>query len=407
MHEPCSAVVAGHICLDILPKLNRQPGGLAELMQPGRLTEVGAATLSTGGPVSNTGLVLKKLGIPTLLMGKVGDDLFGQAVRQIVAGYGTGLADGMIVDAAVPTSYTVVINLPGVDRIFLHCTGANDAFCAGDVRYDLVQQADLFHFGYPPLMRMMYEDSGRELVELFKRVKAGGAITSLDMALPDPASAAGRADWAAILQSTLPYVDIFTPSIEEILYMLRRPVYEGELGWSSNRGAGGKIPITAGSLREISGQLLAWGAKIVLLKLGEQGAYLRTAAGDGEQHDHGRGVVFPDGAWAGRELWAPCFQVQVAGTTGSGDATIAGFLSAYLRKMSPEEALTAAVAVGACNVEAVDALSGIRTWEETWERIDSGWPRHTLDLICDDRDTRSGGWQFDEQNALWMGSQSK
>jgi hypothetical protein len=28
-------------------------------------------------------------------------------------------------------------------------------------------------------------------------------------------------------------------------------------------------------------------------------------------------------------------------------------------------------------------------------------------LIRDDQDTRSGGWQFDEQNALWMGSQSK
>ena len=70
-------------------------------------------------------------------------------------------------------------------------------------------------------------------------------------------------------------------------------------------------------------------------------------------------------AWAGQELWAPCFQVQVAGTTGAGDATLAGFLSALLRDLPPRQAVIAAVAVGACNVEAVDTISGIRPWEET------------------------------------------
>ena len=70
-------------------------------------------------------------------------------------------------------------------------------------------------------------------------------------------------------------------------------------------------------------------------------------------------------AWADRELWAPCFQADVVGTAGSGDATIAGFLSALLRDMPPEDAVNAAVAVGACNVEAADTLSGVRPWNET------------------------------------------
>ena len=46
---------------------------------PGRLLQIGPATFSTGGPVSNTGLALHRLGIATRLMGKVGDDLLGQA----------------------------------------------------------------------------------------------------------------------------------------------------------------------------------------------------------------------------------------------------------------------------------------------------------------------------------------
>jgi len=66
----------------------------------------------------------------------------------------------------------------------------------------------------------------------------------------------------------------------------------------------------------------------------------------------------------------------VIGTTGAGDATIAGFLAALLRDLPPDEAMNAALAVGACNVEAADALSGIRSWCETLQRINAGWARH-------------------------------
>jgi len=93
-------------------------------------------------------------------------------------------------------------------------------------------------------------------------------------------------------------------------------------------------------------------------------------------------------------MWAPCFQVDVVGATGSGDATIAGFLSALLRGMSIEDAMTAAVAVGACNVQAADALSGIRPWEETLQRVAGGRPRRTLTLA-------SPGWRLDATRQLW------
>jgi sugar/nucleoside kinase (ribokinase family) len=88
--------------------------------------------------------------------------------------------------------------------------------------------------------------------------------------------------------------------------------------------------------------------------------------------------------------------VNVVGTTGSGDATIAGFISALLRDMCPEEAITAAVAVGACNVEAADALSGIRPWEETMRRVHGGWRRHELRLT-------TPGWHFAETHQQWVG----
>ena len=187
------AVVAGHICLDVIPDLSAlSQEGLALLFRPGRLTEVGSLTISTGGAVSNTGLALHKLGIPTRLMGKIGNDLLGQVVRQVIESHGPGLANGMVVDPAVHTSYTVIINPPGVDRTFLHCPAANETFSARDVRYDVVGRARLFHFGYPPILKLMYEDGGAQLVDMFRRARETGVTTSLDLSLPDAASAAGQ-----------------------------------------------------------------------------------------------------------------------------------------------------------------------------------------------------------------------
>ena len=75
-------------------------------------------------------------------------------------------------------------------------------------------------------MRSMFIDNGLSLTEIFRRARRTGITTSLDMAFPDPSSEAGQADWRSILESVLPHVDIFIPSVEEILFMLRRQTYE-------------------------------------------------------------------------------------------------------------------------------------------------------------------------------------
>jgi sugar/nucleoside kinase (ribokinase family) len=386
-------VVAGHLCLDLIPGIAASSQGKLEtLLQPGQLLEVGPATFATGGAASNTGLALHKLGIPTQLMGKVGDDLLGEAIRQIVESHGPHLADSMVIDKTANSSYTIIISPPGVDRSFLHYPGANETFGADDVRYDVVAESRLFHFGYPPLMKLMFENNGTQLVEMLRRVKELGVTTSLDMALPDPASVAGRADWRSILRAVIPYVDVFLPSIEEILFMLPRDMYEA-LSQAAG-GAGLAALINPSLLSNLSHELLEMGARIVGFKLGDRGLYMRTADRSAIE---ALGAARPSDptAWADKELWAPCFRVKVVGTTGAGDATIAGFLSALLRDLGPEAALTAAVAVGGCNVEAADAVGGIRPWDETLHRVASGWGRHDLALDAP-------GWQFDDGHQLWI-----
>lgn len=384
-------IVAGHICLDVIPTL---ADGMTMFL-PGQTVEAGRAIFSTGGNVSNTGLALHELGVPTRLMGKIGDDLFGQAIMESIESHEATLSEGMIVVPGEFSSYSIILSTPNADRMFIHAPGCNATFCADDVDYDAIATARLFHFGYPPLMESMYAHNGEELVNLFRRVKATGITTSLDLAMPDPQSAAGRADWHSILSETLPYVDIFLPSAEEILFMLRRPLFEH---LSANANTARPLDLLAPTmLTELGQELLEMGTKIVGLKVGERGLYLRTANA-AVLAQMGRCAVGDGEAWSERELWMPCFATEVAGTTGSGDATIAGFLAALLRGMSPEETLHMACAVGACSVEAVDAVSGIRSWSETTERIHAGWER--LPLMFDESIM---GWHWDEGLQLWAG----
>ncbi len=383
-------VVAGHICLDIIPDLSRGTVQGAQFFVPGKLAEIGPATLSTGGPVSNTGLALLLLGIPTALMGKVGDDHFGLMVRRLLEQRGAG--EGLIVLPGDTTSYTIALSPPGFDRMFLHDPAANNTFCAEDIHYDLVAQASLFHLGYPPLMRRLFEDEGRELAEIFSRVKQLGVTTSLDMSLPDPNAPSGQADWHAILGRVMPHVDIYLPSAEETLYMLDRPRFERYLA----TGSGNMLSqFTGEDLTRLSDALLKMGGKIIGIKCGERGFYLRTA-GATRLHDMGRANPQPLAGWVAREVWEPSFHVaNYAGATGSGDSAIAGFLAAYLRGHAMEQCLRYACAVGGFNVTAPDALSGLRTWEETVAAVKLGWKKNPLPLA-------DFGWYCDA-SALWHG----
>ena len=144
MAEKHSAIVAGHLCLDVIPHITgNSPEAFRAAFVPGHLIDVGPATLSTGGPVSNTGLALHKLGVPTQLMGKVGADLFGQAVsqrcRRSVPGWLTAWlsirrpAPGTPSSSIHPASIVCSCTVPARTMVRL-----------GDVRYDVLADVGLF-----------------------------------------------------------------------------------------------------------------------------------------------------------------------------------------------------------------------------------------------------------------------
>ncbi len=313
-------LVAGHICLDIIPKLDRFDG-----FQAGSLVEVGKATLSTGGVVSNVGRALHRLGVPVTLVGLIGADIFGQNVQTLLG----PLAEGFQLREDVSTSYSIVLDPPGQDRMFLHDPGANAAFASQTVPDDALSQASHLHFGYPPLMKTMIDHDGAELTDLFRRAKSAGLTTSLDLSVPDPNSFAGQVDWSRILSSVLPYVDDFMPSQDDLRAMFGTAT----------------PPDSVSKVHHL-------GASRVVLKCGEEGVLLSDESGT---------------------TWHRCFPVTVTGATGAGDATIAGYLYGRFHGNNPADSVRLGCAVGAFCCESADAVSGIPTSSGLHARLDSEW----------------------------------
>jgi sugar/nucleoside kinase (ribokinase family) len=386
-------IVAGHVCLDIIPGFPpgaRRPAD--EVFAPGRLVEVLEPIISTGGPVSNTGIPLAKLGMRTAFMTKVGGDEFGALIIEKLRRWSGHVS--IAVSDSEESSYSAVLAPPGVDRIFFHCPGANNTFSSRDIDFDLCARATVFHLGYPPLMRALYARGGEELEAILKGARKRGATTSLDMALPDPSSEAGRVDWRSILKRVMPFVDLFHPSAEEGLYMLFPE------RWAELREAVGDEEMSdlmeEDDFVRLSTQALQWGAATVTLKAGHRGFYLHTAGRDrfewagaafvGKMHD-----------WADRQLWNPAYRLErIASATGAGDASLAGFLAACVRGESPERCIAAAGSLGYQNLQAMDATSGIRDWAATVEIMeDLTLPRYPM--------PDWNAWRFDNKKHIGYG----
>ncbi|MDE7353740.1 MAG: carbohydrate kinase family protein [Acetatifactor sp.] len=367
------AIVAGHICLDITPKFpGEKQSDLSQLLRPGKLVQMKEADIHTGGAVANTGLAMKLLGADVSLMGKIGTDAFGNIVCNILEKY--GVAGGMIRMDQEFTSYSVVLAAPGIDRIFLHNSGANDTFCANDISEDALQEAALFHFGYPPLMQCIYANDGAELVKLFQKVKYAGCATSLDMAFPDADSEAGRVDWKKILGKVLPVTDFFFPSVEELCYMLDRPRF---MQWQK-RAAGRDITEILDVDKDVTplaDVCMAYGAKVLVIKCGASGMYYRTAD-ESMLSGIGKRAELDVAAWKAKDGFEKSYVPErILSGTGAGDTSIAAFLTAMLEGESVEQCMHMAAAAGASCVSGYDALSGLKTYDKLKQKIAAGWQK--------------------------------
>jgi sugar/nucleoside kinase (ribokinase family) len=320
-----TALVCGHICLDLTPRL---PAGVH--LTPGALVDVGSLHTRLGGSVGTTGSVLAAMGATVTLQACIGDDDLGRTVRSAAARSG---ASAVLLDAVAGsgTSYSVVIDVPGRDRTFWHHTGANAAYDGTRVG---MAGTDLIHLGYPGLLPALTAHGGAAWRDLLRRARHEQVTTSVDLSFVDPRSPAAGLDWPMLLQETLPLTDVLTPSREDLT---------SALGWH--------VPPTSEGLTAAAARLVEWGAGAVLLSAGRHGMALVT--GSVARLRLSRVTAAVAERWAGRRLWVPAVPVIPTTTTGAGDAATAGLLFGLLAGLEPGDAVATAAGAAAFRVTGV------------------------------------------------------
>ncbi|MGE5531576.1 MAG: carbohydrate kinase family protein [Bacteroidota bacterium] len=309
------------VCLGILvADVYGRP--IDEWPERGRLSTVDDMGIGLGGCAANTGLSLVKLGVDTAIMGKVGDDGFGRFVSETLEAAGADVR-GLVVDNRPGTSATMVIIDSVGERTFLHYPGANGRLRCDEIDFGLMTDCRIFHCAGALVMG---DFDGQPMAECLKAAKEAGVTTSLDTVYNN------KSGWMEKLEPCLRYTDVFLPSLSE-----------------AQKLVGADDPET------VAERLLSYGLKVVGLKMGEEGSYIRT----------------PD-----QELRVPAYKFEAIDGTGAGDAFVAGFLRGMLEKWDLERTTRFANAVGGLCTTGLGTTAGVRTFEGTLEFLKTKDPEY-------------------------------
>ncbi len=276
----------------------------------GRLSLVHSIALRSGGLAHTTAVTLAKLGVQTAVVGRVGTDVFGDYLVQVLVDH--GVQPHVLREADTPTSATVVAVSGSGERSFLHFAGANGSLQAQDIPDELLRNSRIFHLGGYFVLPGV---DGEPAAALLRRARQQGCRTSLDMSW----DAQGR--WMALLAPCLPHTDFLFGNHDEL----------GQV-------TGLHDPV------QIASALRSRGVGTVAVKMGEAGAYVDSPA------------------WRQR---VPAYVVEVVDTTGAGDAYCGGFLTGILAGWTMDRVASFANAVGAMCVTAVGGTTGVGTRDET------------------------------------------
>src|SRR5580704_16132672 len=105
-------VVADHVCTPV-----------PHLPAAGELVMADGMILTIGGCAANAAVDLAKMGVHAAIVGRVGNDVFGRVVTELLSDAGVDVSL-VTVSAAAATSQTLVVNVQGEDRRFIHTFGA-------------------------------------------------------------------------------------------------------------------------------------------------------------------------------------------------------------------------------------------------------------------------------------------
>lgn len=245
-----------------------------------------------GGAPANVLTALSRLGLQTAFIGKVGDDMHGHFLKDVLKQDGIN-TDSLVLDKEHFTTLAFVNIDKDGERTFSFSRkpGADNMLRKEEIREQSICQAKIFHTGALPLTG---DPSRAATVYALETAKKAGCIISYD---PNYRAPLWESREAAIkgMRSILQYVDVVKISDEEADLLTPE-----------------KDPKLAGR------HLIDLGVKAVFITLGANGAY----------------VVTKDGC-----DYQPAVAGKVVDKNGAGDAFLGGVLYCICKEGKKMESL--------------------------------------------------------------------
>lgn len=234
----------------------------------------------SSGQAGYTAFALRGLGIPVSLISIVGDDDYGQQIRNDLRKSGVDL-DGLSAYPGGQTGITVAIVRADGERAFVSNLGCSVHFGLKDIapfemktnEAAIIGVVGIFNL---PGLRL------RDVLHLFTDLRAAGKVTMLDSGW-DPQK--WQPDTVKDFRTLLSKTTLFMPN------------------WDEARAITG-----ADNLLESGRALLSYGSELVIIKNGREGSYAFT-------HDEAH--------------FLPALEVKVHDAVGAGDTFNAGFITGY------------------------------------------------------------------------------
>lgn len=259
-----------------------------------------------GGKGANQAVALGRLGADVIIVGKVGEDIYGEKYLEVLRNNNVR-QDAVEIEKEVSSGIAVIqVNDSGENNIIV-VPGANGKVDTQYIesKWDIIRQADIFLFQLEiPLLTV---------IDVMKKLKKLGKVIILD---PAPAS--------KLPDDIFKYIDFITPNETEIETLTGRNIKNED------------------DLKEAGKILFDKGVKVVIAKLGSKGA----------------SIIKKD-----EYISIPGFKVSAVDTTAAGDSFNAGFAFALSEEKSLKDCVEFGNAVGAISTTALGAQEAMPTYE--------------------------------------------
>jgi len=284
-----------------------------------------------GGAPANVLACLNKCGKKTAFIGKVGNDMHGQFLVDVLKDSGI-CTDGVVVDDNVFTTLAFVALSDSGERSFSFARkpGADTCLTKEELKEEIIRDSKVFHIGSLSLTTEPAKGTTFRALEI---AKEAGCMISYD---PNYRAPLWDSKEAAVegMRSVVSYVDVMKISDEETV--LLTDMEEPEAA---------------------AKKLVDMGVSVVAVTLGAEGALVCTKEGS---------------------IVVPGFKADMVDTTGAGDSFWGGFLKCLLEtgkrpeNISLQEAAEFARygnAVASLCVEKRGAIPAMPSTEEIKERL--------------------------------------